>query len=261
MADATLQVTGGIVMVVFDRQDKRNAVNSAMLDVLWQGVRLLDSREDLRAMIITGEGPYFTAGIDLDGDLARRMAAPTDQFGLQFRRVYRDLHRLHDEFESIEKPIIVAVQGHCFGVGVELAASCDFRFASTDATFALPEVRIGVIAGSGGTSRLTRLIGPHWAKWLAMAGQRVEADTALRIGLVHEVVPRDQLKDRVMAFVDDLTTIPPETLGLAKLAVDMSVDVDRTNQRHIERMANTILFGTPEFLARTARFRSAERPR
>jgi enoyl-CoA hydratase/carnithine racemase len=118
-----------------------------------------------------------------------------------------------------------------------------------------------VIAGSGGTSRLTRLIGPHWAKWLAMAGQRVEADTALRIGLVHEVVPRDQLQDRVMAFVDDLTTIPPETLGLAKLAVDMSVDVDRTNQRHIERMANTILFGTPEFLARTARFRSAERPR
>ena len=108
----------------------------------------------------------------------RSKAIPRPRSGR--RRKYRQRHHvLHDEMESIEKPIILAAQGPCLGLGLEMAASCDFRFCTPQAHFGLPEVgRLGVIAGSGGISRVTRLVGPHWSKWISMAGKNVDADTA-----------------------------------------------------------------------------------
>jgi len=109
--------------------------------------------------------------------------------GWNFRRNYRSHHLLYDEFEAIEKPIIIAANGICLGAGVEMAVSCDFRFCTPDAEFGVPEVHLGMLAGSGGTSRLTRLVGPAWGKWMAMAGRRVGAAQAKQIGLVHDVFP------------------------------------------------------------------------
>ena len=173
-ADATITEEDAIITVTFDRQRKLNAINTQMSAALWEAANALADRDDLRCMVITAKGPYFTAGIDIASGTGNRPGNPETEHlhpGWNFRRNYRSHHLLYDEFESIEKPIVLAAQGHCLGAGLEMAASCDFRFCTPLTEFGLPEVHIGVIAGSGGTSRLTRLVGPSWGKWLAMAGQ------------------------------------------------------------------------------------------
>jgi enoyl-CoA hydratase len=251
---ATIVERDGVITVTLARPEKRNAINREITDALWEAVELLAERDDLRAMVITATGEYFTAGIDLN-------AIPGERDGQRifpesaYRRAFRKHHLLYDEFESVEKPIVLAAQGHCLGAGVEMAASCDFRLAASTVTFALPEARLGVIAASGGTSRLTRLIGPHWAKWVALAAQPIDAELARNIGFVHAVFEPDDFDDGVERFVRDLISIPQECLALGKLAVDMAADVDRISARHVERIANTMLTASDEFRARTARFR------
>src|ERR1700704_839418 len=115
-----------------------------MTAVLWEAVDRMAHRDDLRCMVITARGAYFTAGVDLKAGAGRDAGDPDTKHlhaGWNFRRNYRTHHLLYDEIENLEKPVIMAVQGTCLGAGVEMAASCDFRFASTAASFGVPEVR------------------------------------------------------------------------------------------------------------------------
>jgi enoyl-CoA hydratase len=253
--DVTLEEDDGILTVIFHRPAKLNAISLEMTAALWEAAGRLANRDDVRVLVITARGPYFTAGVDLATGNARDLARDSDYPDMAYRQGYRQITNLYDEFEAIEKPIILAAQGHCLGAGIEMAASCDFRFAARRATFGLPEVRLGIIAGSGGSSRLVRLIGPHWTKYLAMAGQRVDAERALMMGFVHDVFPDDTFDAEVTAFARDLITIPPEGMGLAKVVVDMSVDTDRIAQRHIDRLANTSLTASEDYARRIAGFR------
>jgi enoyl-CoA hydratase len=227
----------GILTVVLDRDDKLNAISPEITELLWEAVRALAARDDLRALVITAVGRYFTAGIDL----AAPGPASGAGTGSQFRAAYRRHHLLYDELEAVEKPVVLAAQGPCLGAGLEMACSCDFRFAAEGARFQLPEVKLGVIPGSGGVSRLTRLVGPHWGKWLAMAGRSVDAWQAATMGLVHEVLPADGFAAAVHDRVREIVALPAEALGAAKLAVDLAADVDRGSARQIERLANTHL--------------------
>jgi enoyl-CoA hydratase len=243
---ATIDEADGIITVTIDRQEKLNAISPQVTSALWEATNALADRDDLRCMVITGKGRYFTAGMDLGAGGGNRPGNPETMHvhpGWNFRRNYRSHHLLYDEFEAIEKPIILAVQGICLGAGVEMGMSCDFRFCTPNAEFAVPEVRLGAIAGSGGTSRLTRVVGPAWAKWLAMAGMQIDAQRALMIGLVHEIFPQDRFLEEVYGFCHRLMAIDPEVLGIAKLAVDIDADVqDRTVQRHVDRLAVTLTF-------------------
>ncbi|MET0146678.1 MAG: enoyl-CoA hydratase/isomerase family protein [Ilumatobacteraceae bacterium] len=239
----------GIVTVTWTRDEKLNAVSDGMIDFLRDAVTDLADREDLRALVITAEGRYFTAGKDIG-----RMGAPA-RSGVMLRRNYRRMHELFDEMEKIEKPIVLAAQGPCLGVGVEMSASCDFRFASPRAHFGLPEVpNLAVLPGSGGISRLTRIIGPHWARWIAMAGENISADLALTIGYVHHIFPDEGFHEAVHAWVRKLIVNSPEALGLAKLVIDAAVDSDRRTARHIDRIANTQLISSQEHFDKVAAF-------
>jgi enoyl-CoA hydratase/carnithine racemase len=262
MAHAEITEDEGIVTVTFDRPDKLNAIDASMTAALWEAATALADRDDLRCLVITGKGQYFTAGIDLNSPVGNRPGNPVTESshpGWNFRRNYRSHHLLYDEFESIEKPIVLAAQGICLGAGLEMAVSCDFRFCTEAAEFGVPEVHIGMFAGSGGTSRLTRLVGPAWGKWVAMAGKRISAGQALQMGLVHDVFEPDTFMDQVYGFCRDLITIPAEILGVSKLAVDIYADVhDRTVQRHVDRLIVTGIMDSPEFKARTARFRAGD---
>jgi enoyl-CoA hydratase/carnithine racemase len=255
-AHVSIEEADGIITVMIDRPAKLNAISAEVTAAFWTAANALADRDDLRCMVIAAKGKYFTAGLDLSAPGGNRPGNPATQHlhpGWNFRRNYRSHHLLYDEFEAIEKPIILANQGICLGAGVEMAASCDFRFCTPDAQFRVPEVQLGAIAGSGGTSRLTRLIGPHWGKWMAMAAMPVGAEQAKAIGLVHEIYPAETFLDDVYAFCRHLISIPTEPLGLAKLAVDIYADVhDRTVQRHIDRLA---VFSTwPEFEKSMQRF-------
>jgi enoyl-CoA hydratase/carnithine racemase len=240
----------GILTVTLNRPAKLNAITPEMTDSLWTAVRRLATDDDIRCLVITGTGKYFTAGMDLSTPVGTSPGNPATEAahpGWNFRRNYRSHHLLYDEIETVEKPVIIAAQGISLGAGVEMAVSCDFRFCTPDAEFGVPEVRLGVMAGSGGTSRLTRIVGTAWAKYIAMAGQRVNAKRALAIGLVHDVFPAETFMDDVYAFCRSLNGISPDVLGVTKLAIDMYADTDRTAQRHIDRLIVTGLMESGEF--------------
>jgi enoyl-CoA hydratase len=250
----------GIVTLTFTRPEKLNAVSPQMWNFIRATLDEFAGRDDLRALVITAEGRYFTAGNDQveRDDLLGRSGPPIwfregvnidEILKINIRREYRRLHLLFDEFEAVEKPIIVAIQGRCLGVGVEMGVSCDFRLASDQASFWVPEiVRVGALPGSGGISRLTRLVGPHWARWLSMAGQEVSAELALTMGLVHAVYPAETFATDVRAFARQLIEIPADLLGAAKIGIDMAADVDRTSARNFDRLANTIFLTSPGYL-------------
>jgi len=235
---AELSEHGRTLTVTLTRPEKLNPISPEVTEVLWEAVRQLADRPELRAMVITGTGRYFTAGLDVVVGHGDRVPGP-DAPGSAYRRGYRSHHLLYDEMEAVEKPIIIAANGPVLGAGVEMAVSCDFRFCTPDAVWGLPEVRnLGAIPGSGGVSRLTRLVGTHWAKWMAWAGTFVSAEDARMMGLVHQVFPADRLMDEVYAFADRMAKLSPETSGLAKVAIDLCDPQDREKVRHIERLVN-----------------------
>jgi enoyl-CoA hydratase/carnithine racemase len=229
----------GIAVVTLDRQDKRNAMTIAMRDVIFQAVDDLRDREDLRVLLIRAEGSFFTAGIDI---VEHQKLFSHDRTMMAFRRDYRrNIHRFFDEMEAVEKPVVMAINGPCLGLGVEMAGAVDFRLASTNAWFSLPEVDLGMIAGSGGTSRIVRLCGVGWAKWIGMAGKRMDAETARVAGLVQAVWPPEDFEREVWDFCKHLASRPADAMGVAKLAIDLCRDLDRSGGRTVERIANTPL--------------------
>ena len=240
----------GVITVTFTRDRKLNAVTDEMLDVMRQAAVDLGDDESIRVLVITAEGRYFTAGKDI-GQMGRHSDS-----GVALRRNYRRLHELFDELERLEKPVVLAAQGPCLGIGVEMASSCDFRLASERAVFGLPEIaNLAVLPGSGGISRFTRLVGPHWARWVAMAGENISAEEAVQIGFVHRVLPEEGFAEAVQAWVRKLITNSAEALGLAKIAIDAAVDSDRRTARHLDRIANTQLLQTREHLDKIEAFK------
>ncbi|MDT5276657.1 MAG: enoyl-CoA hydratase [Mycobacterium sp.] len=258
MTDTThahLTEKDGVVTVTFNRPDKLNAISEPMVGLLWDAVRALETRDDLGALVIRAVGPYFTAGIDISGiDISERTLS-------QYLRDCREHTALYDAFERLDRPVILAAQGHCFGAGVEMAVSCDFRFAAPTATFRLPEINLAVIPGSGGISRLARLVGTQWAKWLAMAGQSLDAERAREIGLVHEVYPDAEFHDRVHAFAKQLADLPRQAVGIAKLAAGLCENTDPSSARHVEHIANATLAFGEEHKQRVAEFNERSRGR
>jgi enoyl-CoA hydratase len=265
---ARLTEADGVVTVTFTRSAKLNAVSGEMFGLLRHALRALAERDDLRVLLITGEGPYFTAGFDITEMRTGTLGQGTDGIvrGSNMRYQYRAdaRHDFFDELEQIEKPIVLAAQGHCMGVGVEMGASCDFRLASAEANFGLPEVsNLALIPGAGGVSRLTRLVGPHWARWLVMAGETIDAHEARSIGLVHAVYPAAEFSARASEFAGKLARQPREALAAAKVAIDTAASVDRRAARDFDRFAQTTLFLSSEYQDRVHAFqqRSAERER
>jgi len=248
--------TPGVLEFVFDRPQKYNAISDAMLDGLDAAIERFGTEREFRVMLIRGTGKYFTAGVEITPDISPTVGDST----LDGRHWYRrKFHRIFDELEAIEKPVVVAHQGPCLGGGLELSLSCDFRLAAPAASYSLPEINIGALPGSGGISRLTRIVGPHWARWLVMAGESVDAHQALAMGLVHQVIEDEDFAGRARAFCAALAQRPYELLGLAKLSIELAADLDRAQGRNVERISNSILFTGAEhkqlvagFLARQA---------
>ncbi len=253
-----LQEHDGILEVVLNRPEKLNAISDAMVLKLAEAVEAFATRRDLRVMLIRATGKFFTAGMEISSDISPEVGGST----LDGRAWYRNkFHKLFDELEAIEKPIVAAHQGPCLGGGLEMSLSCDFRLAATKARYALPEIDIGALPGSGGISRLTRIAGPHWARWLVMAGESVSAEQALNIGIVHAVYADEEFETRVQTFCAKLARQPYEVMGLAKLSIELAQDLDRAQARNVERIANSILFTGAEHKNLVAAFlqRQAEK--
>ncbi len=236
-----LERDDAIATLTLDRPATLNSWNQKMRDELRETVRDLVADDSLRVLVITGEGRAFSAGEDVRG-----MQGLTELGTKGFRRVARDIHNVFDEIEAMEVPVIAAINGVAAGGGLELALSCDFRFAADTAKVGFPEGNVGLIPGSGGCSRLVKLVGISKAKRVVMSGEMLGAARALEIGLLDEVFAADQLLAKTTEFARQLSGKAPLALGLAKLVLNACANVDPDTGRQLERLGQSILKKTED---------------
>jgi enoyl-CoA hydratase len=238
-----LQVQDQIAVLRLNRPDSFNSWNQQMRSELRDAVGALVADDSLRVVIITGTGRAFSAGEDVRG-----MKGLADIGTRGFRRVVRDIHNVFDEIEAMEVPVIAAINGVAAGGGLELALSCDFRFAASTARLGLPENNVGLIPGSGGCSRLVRTVGLSTAKRMVMTGEMIPADRALDYRLIDEIHPTEELAAAAMAFAEKLAARAPQALGIAKLVLNNCARVDPDTARNFERLGQSILKKTEDHL-------------
>ena len=250
-----LETERGIAVLTLNRPETFNSWNQKMRDELRDAVRDLVADDALRVLVITGTGRAFSAGEDVRG-----MQGLADIGTRGFRRVVRGIHNVFDEIEAIEVPVIAAINGVAAGGGMELALSCDFRIASEAAKLGFPENNVGLIPGSGGCSRLVKLIGLAQAKRLVMTGEMITAIRALEIGLIEEMLPADALMPRAMELAAQLAAKAPLALGVAKIVLNNCANVDPDTGRNFERLGQSILKKTEDHLEGARAFVEKRRP-
>ena len=240
MTFETISVTrqGPVAIVHLVRPEKLNAMNAKMKEEIAEALAEIERDSEVHVAVITGAGDKaFVAGADI-AEFAGK--TPVDQWaGYGHASLYNVVDRFH-------KPIIAMINGYCLGGGCELAMACDIRIASDRAQFGQPEINIGIIPGGGGSQRLPRLVGLGKAMQLILTGDRIPAATALRIGLVDEVVPHDQLEVRTMEIANKIAEKSPAAVRLAKEAVKASARLPIDQGLRFEQSLFSIVFSTQD---------------
>ncbi|HWQ80047.1 MAG TPA: enoyl-CoA hydratase-related protein [Anaerovoracaceae bacterium] len=212
-----IEKKGKIACITIDREEVLNALTGEVIVELDTAFHELHHDNEIRCIIITGKGRAFVAGADI--------ALLNTFTGQQGRNLARLGQAMMNYVESMDKPVIAAINGFAIGGGCELAMCCDIRIASKNAKFGQPEVNLGITPGYGGSQRLTRLVGKGMAKYLCLTGDQITADEAKEIGLVEKVVPIEELMDEAFATAKKITSWAPIAAGLIKLAINASEDV------------------------------------
>lgn len=232
------QKEGEVGIITINRPEQRNALD---LDTRKEMLQVLqDIRKDgsLKVLIITGSGEKaFASGADIH--LLKKMK-PTECF--EFFEKFS--HKLYDEIENLEIPVIAMIKGYCLGGGCELAAACDMRIASEDAKFGHPEVNLGLIPSGGATQRLPRLIGIGRAKELILTGRIIEAKEAERIGLVNHVVPVGELEKTVKETASMIAEKGPISIKMAKKALNEGLKGNFDTAMQYEIALQSVCFST-----------------
>ncbi len=221
--DVLLEVQGKIAIVTLNRPKARNAFNRGIMEGLYEAASNIQSDPSINAVIITGSGDQaFCAGIDL-----KMVAAGEDLTGGVKRhdrfeqiQVYRDCFTA---YERLPVPVIAAINGFCLGAGLELALSCDIRLAGETAVFSIPEVQLGIIPDGGGTQRLPKIVGVGKAKELIYTGRRIDAQEALRIGLVEHVYPQARLMEEAKKLAQEISDNGAPVMG-CKRAINIAMN-------------------------------------
>jgi 2-oxoglutaroyl-CoA hydrolase len=246
----TLDTDSGIARLVLDRPGKMNAVTLGMRDQIADVFRVLERDGRARVVIVRGAGEEaFTAG----GEIAMFLEAGPGP-----------LSYLHDNVAAAERfpgPVIAAIDGFCLGVGLEIALSCDFRIATSRAVFGLPEVRLGMLPGSGGSQRVARLVGLGRAKDMILRSRRIPAPEAHAWGLITQVVEPDQLDSAADALARELLAQPRLAVETAKRVLNLSQDTPLSAGLQVEGYAYGMLRGTPDFAEGVQAFVEKRKPR
>jgi 2-oxoglutaroyl-CoA hydrolase len=224
---------GDVIRITLDVPGKFNRVTMLAREQLREVFEEQDADDEIRFIIVAGAGGAFTAGGDIAGFLE---ASPWT--------VSRLAHNVAAA-ERCRKPVIAALQGYVFGVGLELALACDFRVAAPDVELALPEATIGMIPGSGGTQRLARMIGLGRAKDVVMRGRRIGAEEAMALGLVTQVA--DDVDAAARSLCAELRRVSPLSLAMAKRVLNLAYDGPLHLGLEVEGLAYGLLQQTHDF--------------
>jgi enoyl-CoA hydratase/carnithine racemase len=253
--NSVLQVENNrsVVVLRLNRPEVMNALNFSLLNALKDEIEKLQFDHKVRVVIITGKGEKaFCSG----ADLKERSAMDP----VEVKKFIRTIRNLFTSIEQLNKPVIAAINGIGVGGGTELALACDIRIASENAFLGLPETRLGIIPGAGGTQRLPRLISVGKAKELIFTGRRISAQEALDIGLVNLVCPLETLMDQCRKMADLICETGPIAVEQAKYAINYGIDTDIQTGLAIESNAYWITIPTEDRIEALKAFREKRKP-
>lgn len=238
MAHLTLEEQGPVGILTFNRPEKLNALSEEVLSELEATLQKMESRKDIRVLIVRGQGRAFVAGADI-----RAMHTMDAQAAVSFSR--KGQH-VFDLLENLPQVVIAAIHGYALGGGMELAMACDIRVAERTAQLGQPEVHLGIIPGFAGTQRLSRLVGTGWARYLILTGRRISAEEAHRIGLVEVLVEEGEALSKALEIARDVLKGGPHAIPVAKRMILRGMDMPFPVAQAFEAESFAYLFATGE---------------
>jgi enoyl-CoA hydratase/carnithine racemase len=245
---------GAVRHVVMTRAEKRNAMNGDMVVALGEAFRDAAADESVRVVVVRGDGPMFSSGMDL-GSLADLSASPAS-----LRPFRREVLSAWNLLEEMTKPTICQIHGACIGGAMELALACDMRVMEEEAVAGLLETRIGLIPDVGGCSRLPAVVGLGIAKELIMTGRVIDGREAHRIGFANRIAPAAELDAATEALCNELLACAPLAVGLAKRVMDASAKPALAATLEQEVTGQQLLAGSEDFAEGTRAFREKRDP-
>jgi enoyl-CoA hydratase len=229
----------GIALVRLNRPTKLNSIDAVMVREFGELVTNVRADKSVRVLVFTGNGRAFCAGADISN------LASIGSSG-EFMAFIESVQIAFSAIDDLDRPTIAAVNGLAFGGGCELAISCDFRIMAEEALIGVPEIKIGVLPGAGGTQRLSHMLPPAVAKQMIYFGDPLTAQKALQFGLVNEVVPSAKVLETAMEWARRLIKMPPLAVRCAKMLVHAGINSDLKTGIEAERQAMGFLFGTED---------------
>jgi len=240
-------------IVTINRPDKLNALNGQTISELEDVFLSIKNNPEIFVVVITGSGEKaFVAGADI-GELNKLEVISAKDFSEKGNRVFRQI-------ETLDKPVIAAVNGFALGGGCELALACHIRIASENAKFGQPEVNLGIIPGYGGTQRLARIVNSARALEMILTGDMVSAEEALRIGLVNKVYPQADLVTKTLELADKISSKGQQAIRFALKAVKATDNISLTEGLAYEASLFALTCGTEDFKEGTAAFLEKRKP-
>jgi len=250
----TLEIGDRIARLTVNRPEKLNALNRATLLELEQALEQCASDPAVGAVILTGSGSKaFIAGADIN-----ELAQQTPVEGREYARYGQ---RLFQRLETLGKPVLAAINGYALGGGCEIALACTLRFAASNARFGQPEVNLGLIPGYGGTQRLARLVGRGKAQELILTGEMIDASEALRIGLVNQVFPPDELLAKTEAVASIILSRGPLAVRYAMEAIHLGLNMRQEEGLDYEATLFSVLCSSQDMKEGTRAFLEKRKPK
>lgn len=232
-----VEIQQGIYFLTLNRMEARNALDAKMLAEIEGALDEAEKSQDVKVIVVQGAGgKSFAAGADIKQLQARK----------PLEALVPGMQGLYQKIENCSKVTIAAVDGYTLGGGCELALACDIRIATKNAKFGLPELNLGIIPGAGGTQRLARVIGKGRALDMILTGKMIDGEEAERIGLVTYYVEREELKEKIEEVATQIMRKGPVAIQLAKHAVHKGYDLDMETALWIEKLSQSIAFGTED---------------
>jgi enoyl-CoA hydratase/carnithine racemase len=225
-------------VLTFTREERLNALDARTFADLREVLDTIHADRAVRVLIITGRGRAFVAGADITGYVDRTVEEYVD-----FQRLGRTVY---DRLERLRQPVIAAVNGYALGGGFELVLAADLVVAADTATLGLPEAKLGLLPGGGGTQRLPRLVGANKAKELLMTADFITAEEGCRLGLVNRVVPAERLMEEAHALADRILKRAPLAVEMAKQLVADGLDAPLPSAISLETGMTATLYATAD---------------
>jgi enoyl-CoA hydratase len=248
-----LEIKNHTALITINRPDKLNALNGQTINELEEVFESIKHNSEIFIVLITGSGEKaFVAGADI-AELNKLDIMSAKEFSEKGNRVFRAI-------ETLDKPVIAAVNGFALGGGCELALACHIRFASENAKFGQPEVNLGIIPGYGGTQRLARLINSARALEMILTGDMISAEEALRIGLVNKVFPQADLIIKTLDLAEKISSKGQQAIRFALKAVKATDNISLTEGLAYEASLFALVCGTEDFKEGTIAFLEKRKP-